>query len=122
MGLNDSWSDGKKTVTLRELLNIIKDVPIQEIPINKLSDIVLNWENSKEQKKIENAKLKYPPIIIINNDDIISYILDGNHRIQKALQNDLLNIKVKLIKIKDLPIDFQEVLKYKLWKKKNNYL
>tara|TARA_R110000824_G_scaffold227608_1_gene415450 strand:+ start:631 stop:975 length:345 start_codon:yes stop_codon:yes gene_type:complete len=114
MGLNDSWSDGKKTVTLRELLNIIKDVPIQEIPINKLSDIVLNWENSEEQKKIESAELKYPSIIIINNDDTISYILDGNHRIQKTLQNDLLNIKVKLIKIKDLPIDFQEVLRYKL--------
>ena len=45
-----------------------------------------------------------------DNDDTISYVLDGNHRIQKALTNDLPNIKVKLIKIKDLPIDFQEVL------------
>ena len=30
-----------------------------------------------------------------DNDDTISYVLDGNHRIQKALKNDLPNIKVK---------------------------
>jgi len=110
-GLGDKWVNGAVTVTLKQLLYLTKDTPIKNIPTQKLSKIVLNWDgNTDEIEKIEKSDLQYPVLIIVNDNNQFKYILDGNHRVQKSIKHNLPYVKSKLIKISELPKNFQYVL------------
>lgn len=104
-GLDDtSWSNNNETVTLRQILELTKDIKVQELDIDKLKNIVLKFNNNpKEIENIERSDIKYPVLILINDDDTIKYILDGNHRIQKCIKYNLPTVKAKLIKFSNLP-------------------
>ncbi|HUU89253.1 MAG TPA: hypothetical protein VMX17_16075 [Candidatus Glassbacteria bacterium] len=108
-GLDDSWTRNGKTVTLRKLLEITKDIPIQKIPISKLSSLALHSNNPDEQENIEKSDLNYPVLIFVNDDNSVNFIVDGHHRVQKAIKHEIPTIGAKLIKLNDLPEDFQEV-------------
>ena len=110
-GIDDSWTNNDKTVTLQQLLDVTKHIPITDVNTNELADIVLNWEgNSEEIENIENSDLQYPVLVIVNDDNSLKYILDGNHRVQKSIKHNLPTVKTKLIKFSELPQDFQNVL------------
>ena len=86
-GLKDtSWTNLKdETVTLEQILELTRDIEVQAIETERLKKVVLNWEgNPEEIEKIEKSDLQYPVLILMNDDDTIKYILDGNHRIQKS--------------------------------------
>ena len=109
-GLDDKWVRDDVTVTLKQLLDVTEKFPVKDIPIDKVKDIVLNWDDDKdEHSKVDKTDLKYPVLIIVDEDDKLEYILDGNHRVQKAIKNKLPSVKAKLIKISQLPKDFQFV-------------
>ena len=109
--LDDKWKRDDVEVTLRQLLNITKDVPVKSIPTDLLKDKVLDWDNDPaEMEKVEKSDLQYPVLIIVNDEFKIEYILDGNHRVQKSIKHGIPNVDVKLIKLSDLPNDFQFVL------------
>ena len=61
-------------------------------------------------KAIENANLKYPILILSNDNGTIKYIVDGHHRIQKASKYKIPTVSAKLIKFSELPKKFREVL------------
>ena len=110
-GLDDKWIRDDVTVTLKQLLDVTKNIPVENIPTDKLKEIVLNWQNNPEEiEKIEKSDLQYPVLIIVSDNNKIKYVLDGNHRVQKSIKNDLPFVKSKLIKISELPEDFQYVL------------
>lgn len=109
MGITDKWTCDNVTVTLKQILELTKSIPVQNIPIQILKDKLLEWDDINEYKKSVN--LKYPVLIIVNSDNDILYILDGHHRIHKAINKNLTVIKAKLIKLCDLPENFQYVLK-----------
>jgi hypothetical protein len=109
-GLDDSWTNGEHTVTLRQLLIITKDIPVTEFPTEKLKDISLHANNPDEQDRIDKSDLQYPVLIFINGDNTIKYIVDGHHRIQKAIKTKLPTNKTKLIPFDDLPDDYKKVL------------
>lgn len=109
MGITDKWTCNNVTVTLKQILDLTKSIPVQNIPIQILKNKLLEWDDINEYKKSVN--LKYPVLIIVNNDNDILYILDGHHRIHKAINKNLTVIKAKLIKLRDLPENFQYVLK-----------
>jgi len=112
-GLEDtSWTgDNNETVTLVQILDLTKDIKVQEIDTNKLKSIVLSWDgNTEEIEKIEKSDIQYPVLILMNDDKSIKYILDGNHRIQKSIRNNLPTVKVKLIQFSKLPVYVQEIL------------
>jgi hypothetical protein len=110
-GLDDKWtSDDNQTVTLRELLDIVKDIPVTKMPTKRLIKHALHGDNPDEQKNIEKADLKYPVLILVNDDESIKFIVDGHHRIQKAFKHKLPTIKAKLIKFSELPKKFRKVL------------
>ena len=110
-GLDDKWtSDDNQTVTLRELLDIVKDIPVTKVSTKKLIKHALHGDNPDEQKSIEKADLKYPVLVLVNDNKSIKFIVDGHHRIQKAFKHKLPTIKAKLIKFSELPKKFREVL------------
>jgi hypothetical protein len=106
-----SWTKNNNTITLVEILDITKDIKVQEIDVKTLKEYVLDWDgNPKEIEKIEKSDLKYPILVLINDDESIKYILDGNHRVQKAIKGCLCTIKGKLITFSELPSYVKKVL------------
>ena len=75
------WQNGRHSLTLEELLEEIREVPVSTIPVDTLklfgSAVVL------EEERIQKADLSFP-IILIFKQGVLFRIVDGNHRIEKA--------------------------------------
>jgi hypothetical protein len=108
--LEDKWTRGKDTVTLKQLLRITKDIPVTKMLTKKLMKHALHGDNPEEMSKIDKTNLKYPVLVLVNDDNSIKYILDGHHRIQKANKNNFKSVNVKLIKFSKLSKNFKKVL------------
>ena len=114
-GLRDtSWQndDGDK-VTLIDLLDATEDIPVKNIPVDKIKSKLLTWDDDdKEVSKIEKADLRYPILIFVDGNNKIISIIDGHHRAQKAVRNKLKTIKAKLIPINSLPKNMRKVFSH----------
>jgi hypothetical protein len=108
--LEDKWTRGKDTVTLKQLLRITKNIPVTKMLTKKLMKHALHGDNPEEMSKIDKTNLKYPVLVLVNDDKSIEYILDGHHRIQKANKHNIKMVNVKLIKFSELPKNFKKVL------------
>jgi hypothetical protein len=116
-GLKENWQDtswenekGQK-VTLPQLLDAIKNYPTVSAPIEKIQKIVIKKDSGGiETPRLDKADIKYPVIIVVDDSNNFKYILDGNHRAQKAIAAGLKSIPAKLVNIKKLPKEFQDVL------------
>jgi hypothetical protein len=108
-----SWENEKsQKVTLLQLLDIIKDYPITQAPIEKIKKIIIKKDTGGiESDRLNKADFKHPIIVVVDDQNDFKYILDGNHRANKAIDIGLKSIPVKLVNIKKLPQEFQGVLK-----------
>jgi hypothetical protein len=117
-GLEDtSWtgSNGQK-ITLQQLLDVIKNYPIIQAPIEKVEKIIIKKDSGGiESDRLSAADVKYPIIIVIGDSGNFKYVLDGNHRANKAISAGLKSIPAKLVNIKKLPQEFQDVLSESLY-------
>jgi hypothetical protein len=112
-GLEDtSWTNDKdQTVTLQQLLDVIKNYPIIQVPIERIEKIVIKKDSGGiESDRLSAADIKHPIIIVVGDTGNFKYILDGNHRANKAIDAGLKTIPAKLVKTKELPQEFQDVL------------
>ena len=90
-----------------------KNVPQKDYPTEKLAKVVLNWDdNSEEVERIEQVEIskQYPILIMVDEAGKIQWILDGNHRAQKALRSKAETIPAKLIKPSMLDAKSKRVL------------
>jgi len=114
-GLHDtSWenNEGDK-ITLMDLLNATKDIPVSNMSVEELKPHLLTWDGDEDEiKKIESADLQYPILIFVDNDGEFISIIDGHHRAQKAVRKGLKTIKAKVIPINDLPKDIRKVFSH----------
>jgi len=104
-GAETSWSRDEDRITLQDILELTKDIKIINFPTEKLVDIVLNWDNNPEEiERISQVDVssQYPILIMVDENGKILWILDGNHRAQKALRSKSETIPAKLIKPSDL--------------------
>ena len=111
-GLHDtSWeNDEGDKVTLINLLDATEDIPVKNIPVDKIKSKLLTWDDDdKEVAKIEKADLQYPILIFVDDDGKFISIIDGHHRAQKAVRHKLKTIKAKIIPINSLPKNFKKV-------------
>ncbi len=111
---NTYWADddGNK-ITLIDLLDATEHIPIQNIPIVDLKPHLLSWDDDeKEFKKIDNVELEYPILVFVNNECEIITIIDGHHRIHKAIKKGMETIKGKLIKLRTLPKNVRKVFNH----------
>jgi hypothetical protein len=107
-----SWTNNKdQTVTLKQLLDVIKNYPIIQAPIEKIKKVIIRKDTGGiEPDRLSTADVKYPIIIVVDDNENYRYILDGNHRANKAIDAELKSIPAKLVNIKKLPQEFQDVL------------
>ena len=113
-GADTAWEDeeGNK-VTLQDILDMTKNVSQKDYPTEKLAKIVLNWDdNPEEVERIEQVEIskQYPILIMVDEAGKIQWILDGNHRAQKALRSKAETIPAKLIKPSMLDAKAKKVL------------
>jgi hypothetical protein len=104
-GVETSWSRDEDKITLQDILELTKDIKIINFPTKKLANIVLNWDNNPEEiERISQVEVssQYPILIMVDESGKIQWILDGNHRAQKALRSKSETIPAKLIKPSDL--------------------
>lgn len=107
---NTFWEKDGNKINLSDLLNISSHLPEKNISIKELIPYLLSWDNNlQEQTKIQAANLKYPILILVDDKQNIIYILDGHHRIHKAITKNLITIKAKLIQFNLLPNEFKNV-------------
>jgi len=104
------WEKNNKRITLLDILELTKNIKTTKIKTKLLLKHVLSWNNKKENDKIDKSNLKYPPLILINDNNTIKYILDGNHRVQKAIKYNIKEINVKLILFNKLPENIKKIL------------
>jgi len=110
-GVDTKWQseDGSVTITLQQLLDDIKTVPVKKIEIEKLKKRLLNWsDDPKEWDKVKSVDMTYPPIILMDGNEV-DMIIDGNHRVQKAIQLGYDTIDAKLISLNNLPDEYKQV-------------
>jgi hypothetical protein len=109
-GMDTYWSteDGKQKVTIKDVLEYIdkKNIPTKKVSIQKIKPILIDQDYKGAAKdRVERAELKYPIIVVKKNGKYKS-ILDGNHRVFKALKK-----KIDIIKVRELDLDAKETPK-----------
>jgi ParB-like chromosome segregation protein Spo0J len=111
-GLHDtSWENNEgDRITLMDLLNATENIPVQKISVKQLKPHLLSWDGDEEEiKKIEKSDLQYPILIFVEDDGSFISIIDGHHRVQKAVRKGLDTIKAKIIPINSLPKNIRKV-------------
>jgi len=105
-GTETSWSDGTEKITLQDILELTKHIKQINLPINdNLKSKLIHWEgNPEEIERINQVTVstQFPILIIVDEQGQIKSILDGNHRLHKAIQSQAKTIPAKLIKPSDL--------------------
>ena len=101
-GAESSWEvevDGKPIkITLSDVMDYLDNVT--EIDPNEVKDLLIDVE--RDPKRVEAADYeKYPIILVSKNGKFIS-ILDGQHRVVKALR-DKVNVKVRILDLDNAP-------------------
>ena len=103
--------DKKKRITLRDVLEYFehnsiepKEFVTQDL-FYKLSGgkevlNIIKKGGEESDRRVEAASLEYPVIVVMRNGKI-EYVLDGNHRLQKAKNDDVEFIKVNVLDLDD---------------------
>jgi hypothetical protein len=109
---NTSWETEDGKVTLTDLLDATKDIPVKNIPLEKLKPFLLKWDgDEKELIRVDKVDLTYPILVFVKGNKFLT-IIDGNHRVHKAIKQGEKEIKGKLIQIDELPEDIRKVFKH----------
>lgn len=100
----DDGSDFKIKFKVSDIIELAKDLPVKNIDPKKIEyDFSGRQEDSTKTKdRVNNADLSYPIIVVKNENGKIFAMLDGTHRLEKALKLGLDKIKTKILNKQDL--------------------
>ena len=89
------WEDeqGNRT-TIQEVLGNLRDEPVVSLEVASLAHL---RRPTTEPDRKEKADLSFP-IIVAARDGKFQCILDGNHRLQKAIDKGETHISAKILK------------------------
>ena len=94
MRLKTSWKTDDDEVVLGDVVDYLGDKTV-DINVLELSQRLSSLP-TQGAKRVAAASLKYP-IIIVKSGGQYRYILDGNHRLQKAIDEEVESIKAKIL-------------------------
>jgi hypothetical protein len=103
IGLDTTWQDGDIKITLQDVLDIA-DAPIEVDP-NELEPLLI--KTKRDPARVQAASLEHPIVVTTLNGQYKS-ILDGQHRVVKALQNKV-SIKTRILNLDTAPEQFQQM-------------
>tara|TARA_B100001094_G_scaffold324071_1_gene376043 strand:+ start:1470 stop:1772 length:303 start_codon:yes stop_codon:yes gene_type:complete len=88
------WEDEKgNRITIQDVLSALQDSPVVSLevkPLTQISNVVI------EQHRKENADLSFP-IIAVEQEGEIQHVLDGHHRLQRAIDESRTHILAKVL-------------------------
>jgi hypothetical protein len=91
-----SWAGPQGNVTIKQLLDYLGNKTV-DLGVEQLQSQLPSLD--LEAERIKTADLNYP-IIVVKKNGKFMYVLDGNHRLQKAI-----NLKQPTIKAIILDLD-----------------
>ena len=102
------WTDGGDTVTIKQIIDYLQDKPIVNLDPQQLISQLPPLPDL-ETERISGADLNYPIIIVSRGNEPL-YVLDGNHRLKKAVDTQQ-PIKSQMLDIDDpnLPPQWREL-------------
>lgn len=104
--------DGEEiTITIKEIEDYLKNQPIIEIPVAEIEDLCIHKDKDDEETKLRSEKsdLSFPIIISKDLDDKYNMILDGHHRLLKAINTNQDTIKAKVLDLKQAPEKYKKI-------------
>jgi len=116
VGMDTYWEDGDLKVTITEVLKYLDDIdePVENVSTDNLKSILI--ADDRDDKRVQAADLKYPVIIVVGMNGKYKSILDGNHRVDKAIRNDIPTVKARHLHLQEAPKKYQELLDYEIRK------
>ena len=97
--------DGIIEITLKDVIYYLDNKDIVELDPKELKHLLIDVE--RDPKRVDNADLSYPVILAEKDGELIE-ILDGNHRIVKAIRDDV-KIKARILNLDKAPEKFKKV-------------
>ena len=100
----EDGTDFRIEFKVSDVIDLSKDKPIKKLNVD---DIHYNFEGRMEDetetnKRVMNADLSYPILVVKNEKGKIFALLDGTHRLQKAIQLNHKKINAKNFKKEEL--------------------
>ena len=91
-----SWKNDEDEVTIGEVVDYLGDKTV-DINVLELSQQLPSLP-TQGAERVAAASLEYP-IIVVKRDGQYQYVLDGNHRLQKAIDEGIESIKAKILDV-----------------------
>jgi len=89
-----SWETDDEKVTIGDVVDYLGDKTV-DINVLELSQQLPSLP-TQGAERVASASLEYPVIVVKNNGQY-RYVLDGNHRLQKAIDKNVESIKAKIL-------------------------
>ena len=89
-----NWEKGEVKITLGDVDDYLGDETV-DINVSELSQ-QLPPLPTRGAERIAAASLEYP-IIVVKSGGQYRFVLDGNHRLQKAIDQEIESIKAKIL-------------------------
>ena len=93
---------------LEKYLESVKS-PVINIPVIYIKEMCIHTDKKDEKtnKRSESSDLLFPIIISKNTDGEYSMILDGHHRLKKAIDRNEEYIKARILDLKNAPREYK---------------
>ena len=88
------WEKGEEKITLGDVDNYLGN-ETDNINVSELSQQIPSLP-TRGAERVSAASLDYP-IIVVKSSGQYRYVLDGNHRLQKAIDQKVESIKAKIL-------------------------
>ena len=89
-----SWETDDEKVTIGDVVDYLGDKTV-DINVLELSQQLPSLP-TRGAERVAAASLEYP-IIVVKSGGQYRYVLDGNHRLQKAIDEEVESIKAKIL-------------------------
>ena len=93
-----SWKTDDDKVTIGEVIDYLGDETV-DINVLELSQQLPSLP-TRGAKRVAAASLEYP-IIVVKSGGQYKSVLDGNHRLQRAIDEEVESIKAKILDLDD---------------------
>jgi len=102
-GLDTGWQDGDVNITLRDVLSLASD-PVNVDP-SQFEQLLIDV--SRDEDRIDGADLRYP-IVVSTRGGKPYKILDGQHRVVKAIKFNQ-SVQVQYLDLDQAPEEYQHM-------------